>query len=118
MSSSVTIYHNPRCSKSRQTLALLGDQGVAPTVVEYLKTPPSKAELVAVLDLLGLEPRELMRTHEKEYKEQGLADASLSRDQLIDAMLKTPKLIERPIVIANGKAAIGRPPENVLAVLK
>ena len=100
------------------TLALLAANGVEPTVVEYLKTPPSKAELVVMLDLLGLEPRQLMRTKEAEYTEQGLADASLSRDQLIDAMLKTPKLIERPIVIANGRAAIGRPPENVLAVLK
>lgn len=118
MSSTVTMYHNPRCSKSRQTLALLAANGVEPTVVEYLKTPPSKAELVVMLDLLGLEPRQLMRTKEAEYTEQGLADASLSRDQLIDAMLKTPKLIERPIVIANGRAAIGRPPENVLAVLK
>ncbi|MCB1734383.1 MAG: arsenate reductase (glutaredoxin) [Gammaproteobacteria bacterium] len=118
MPTPVTIYHNPRCSKSRQTLALLADNGVDANVVEYLKTPPSKAELVAVLDLLGLEPRQLMRTKEAEYKEQGLADESLSREQLIDAMLQTPKLIERPIVIANGKAAIGRPPENVLAVLK
>lgn len=118
MPTPVTIYHNPRCSKSRQTLALLADNGVEANVVEYLKTPPSKAELVAVLDLLGMEPRQLMRTMEPEYQEQGLDDASLSTDQLLDAMLKTPKLIERPIVIANGKAAIGRPPESVLAVLK
>ena len=113
----VRIYHNPRCSKSRQTLQLLRDKGVEPEIVEYLKTPPTREELEQVLDMLGLEPRQLMRTKEKEYKEQGLADPELSRDQLIDAMLATPKLIERPIVIRDGKAAIGRPPEQVLEIL-
>lgn len=114
---SVEIYHNPRCSKSRQTLQLLQDQGIDPDVVEYLKTPPDKATLGQILDMLGLEPRELMRTKEKEYKALQLDDPSLSRDQLIDAMIANPKLIERPIVIQNGKAAIGRPPEKVLDIL-
>jgi arsenate reductase len=86
-------------------------------VVEYLKTPPDKATLNRILKMLGLEPRQLMRTKEKEYKELGLDDPNLSRDQLIDAMVATPKLIERPIVIKNGKAAIGRPPEKVLEIL-
>ncbi|MEJ2406505.1 MAG: arsenate reductase (glutaredoxin) [Candidatus Thiodiazotropha sp.] len=115
---SITIYHNPRCSKSRQTLQLLDEHHIEPNVIEYLKNPPSREELVAILDMLGIEPRQLMRTKEAEYRELGLDDESLSRDQLIDAMLATPKLIERPIVINNGKAAIGRPPEKVLDILK
>jgi len=114
---SVEIYHNPRCSKSRQTLQLLQERGVEPQVIEYLKTPPDKATLKHILDMLGLAPRQLMRTKEAEYKEQGLDDPSLTREQLIDAMLATPKLIERPIVIKNGKAAIGRPPEKILEIL-
>ena len=114
---SVKIYHNPRCSKSRQTLQLLEDQGVEPEITEYLKTPPDKATLEQILDMLGLEPRELMRTKEAEYKEQGLDNPELSRDQLIQAMIDTPKLIERPIVIKDGKAAIGRPPEKILDIL-
>lgn len=112
-----TIYHNPRCSKSRETLRLITEQGVEPEVVEYLKTPPDRAQLEAILDMLGLEPRQLMRNKEPEYQELGLDDEALSRDQLIDAMLAHPKLIERPIVIRNGKAAIGRPPEKVLDIL-
>ncbi len=114
---SVTIYHNPRCSKSRQTLQLLKERDVEAEVVEYLKTPPDRATLEGLLDLLGLEPRELMRRKEKEYKELGLDDPSLTREQLIDAMAAHPRLIERPIVVANGKATIGRPPENVLDIL-
>jgi len=114
---SVVIFHNPRCSKSRQTLQLLQDNGVEPEVVEYLKTPPSKTRLKQILKMLGLKPRQLMRHKETEYKEQGLADESLTQEQLIDAMLATPKLIERPIVINGDKAAIGRPPENVLEIL-
>ncbi len=117
MSNSIRIYHNPRCSKSRNTLELITEQGKDVDIVEYLKTPPSRKELVEILDMLGLEPRELMRTHEAEYKDNQLADESLSRDQLIDAMVQFPKLIERPIVIHNGKAAIGRPPERVLEIL-
>lgn len=114
---SVTIYHNPRCSKSRQTLQLLQDNDTQADIVEYLKTPPSADELNNILDMLGLEPRQLMRTKEAEYKESGANDDSLSGEQLIDLMIKYPKLIERPIVINNGKAAIGRPPETVLDIL-
>lgn len=114
---SVTIYHNPRCGKSRQTLALLKDQGMEPTVIEYLKTPPSAQELNEILQKLGMEPRELMRKKEAEYQENHLDDASLDRQALINAMVNHPILIERPIVLANDKAAIGRPPEAVLAIL-
>lgn len=114
---SVKIYHNPRCSKSRQTLQLLEEKGLQPEVVEYLKATPSKAELESVLALLRLNPRELMRKGENIYKELNLNDASLSHEQLVNAMLDHPILIERPIVLANGKAAIGRPPESVLDIL-
>lgn len=115
--SQVIIYHNPRCSKSRQTLQLLHDQNIEPTVIEYLQTPPSKQELNDILSKLNMQPRELMRKKEADYKELGLADESLSDTQLIAAMIKHPKLIERPIVVNNGKAAIGRPPENVLEIV-
>ncbi|MBV2092607.1 MAG: arsenate reductase (glutaredoxin) [Candidatus Thiodiazotropha sp. (ex. Lucinisca nassula)] len=111
------IYHNPRCSKSRQTLQLLEEQGVEPEIVEYLKTPPDSETLETILDMLGLEPRELMRRKEPEYKQNQLDNPELSRKQLIEAMVAHPKLIERPIVIKNGKAAIGRPPEKVLEIL-
>ncbi|MDJ0807655.1 MAG: arsenate reductase (glutaredoxin) [Gammaproteobacteria bacterium] len=114
---SVEIYHNPRCSKSRQTLQLLKDKHIEPEVVEYLKTPPDRATLESILDMLGIQPRDLMRKKEKEYKENNLADPDLSRQQLIDAMIAHPKLIERPIVIKNGKAALGRPPEKVLEII-
>ena len=113
----VTIYHNPRCSKSRQTLALLEERGVALEVVPYLEDPPNAAELDRILRLLGLEPRELMRRKEAPYKENGLDDPTLSRETLIAAMIDNPILIERPIVVAGGKAAIGRPPESVLDIL-
>lgn len=114
---SVKIYHNPRCSKSRQTLQLLKDNNIEPEIVKYLETPPSREELEQMLEMLGLEPRELMRRKEKEYRELGLDDPELSREQLIDTMIEHPRLIERPIVIKNGKAAIGRPPERVLELL-
>lgn len=114
---SVKIYHNPRCSKSRQTLQLLEDNGVQAEVIQYLKTPPTANELDAILTLLDMQPRELMRTKEVEYKATGMDNPDLGRDALIAGMLSTPKLIERPIVLANGKAAVGRPPENVLAIL-
>lgn len=114
---SVTIYHNPRCSKSRQTLALLRDNGVEPQIVEYLQTPPSAAELKKILGQLGLAARELMRRKEAEYKVNGLDDDGLGEAELIAAMVAHPKLIERPIVLANGKAALGRPPESVLEIL-
>ena len=125
----VIIYHNPRCSKSRQTLALLQEQGIDPneldfnaasldtTVVEYLASPPSPAQLDDILNKLGLEPRALMRTKEAAYAQAGLDNASLDRQALIAAMVEHPILIERPIVICGDKAALGRPPENVLAIL-
>ncbi|MCW8931894.1 MAG: arsenate reductase (glutaredoxin) [Gammaproteobacteria bacterium] len=115
---STKIYHNPRCSKSRKTLQLLEENGVEPEIIEYLKTPPSKSELKAILQALDMNPRDLMRKGEAEYKENNLADESLSNDQLIDAMLKHPKLIERPIVVTpENKFALGRPPENVLDII-
>ncbi len=113
----VKIYHNPRCSKSRQALQLLKDNNIEPEVVKYLESPPDREELERILDLLGLEPRELMRRREKEYKELGLDDPELSRDQLIEAMVEHPRLIERPIVVKDGRAVIGRPPEKVLELL-
>ena len=117
MTDEVTIYHNPRCSKSRATLELLRKQGIEPTIVEYLKTPPSQAQLARLLDMLGMQPRELMRSKEAEYRDQDLDNPSLKKKDLIRAMHDTPKLIERPIVVANGKAALGRPPEQVLEIL-
>tara|TARA_R110002096_G_scaffold432240_1_gene648757 strand:+ start:181341 stop:181688 length:348 start_codon:yes stop_codon:yes gene_type:complete len=112
-----TIYHNPRCSKSRQTLALLEERGVRPLIREYLNDAPSTQELDDILTMLAMEPRDLMRKKEAEYKENKLGDSSLSRDELLEAMTKYPKLIERPIVIKDGRAAIGRPPEDVLKIL-
>ena len=114
---SVTLYHNPRCSKSRQTLELLQARGISPEIVDYLKTPPDAATLGRILDLLGLKPRELMRKKEAEYAANKLDDPGLSRDALIAAMVAHPILIERPIALAQGKAALGRPPETVLAIL-
>ena len=113
----VKIYHNPRCSKSRQTLQLLQQQAVEPEVVEYLKNPPDKNTLKKILDHLQMTPRDLMRHKEDEYKENHLDDPSLSADELIEAMIKYPKLIERPIVVTDKGIAIGRPPESVLEVL-
>lgn len=117
MTDSTKIFHNPRCSKSRLAMELLSEKGIQPDVVEYLQTPPDKQELENILNMLRIEPRQLMRTHESEYKDNNLADESLSRDQLIKAMIKFPILIERPIVISNGKAAIGRPTETILEIL-
>ena len=113
----IKIYHNPRCSKSRQTLQLLEENGAQPDIIEYLKNSPSKEELKSVLKLLGLSPRDLMRKGESIYKELNLKNVDLSNEQLVNAMLENPILIERPIVLANGKAAIGRPPESVLDIL-
>ena len=110
----VTIYHNPHCSKSRQALQLLRERQVEPDIVEYLETPPSARELGALLDMLGLEPRELMRRKEAEYRELGLEDPRLTRAELIRAMIEHPKLIERPVVVKDGVAALGRPPERIL----
>jgi len=114
---SVVIYHNPQCTKSRQTLALLVARGIQPKIVEYLKTPPSEAELERILRLLKLDPRALMRRKDPEYKQAKLDNPKLTRTALIAALRDHPKLIERPIVLANGQAAIGRPPENVLKIL-
>jgi len=115
---STKIYHNPRCSKSRQTLQLLEENGVKPEIIEYLKTPPSENELKAILAALEMSPRDLMRKGEVEYKDNNLSDELLSDEQLIAAMLKYPKLIERPIVVtADNKFALGRPPESVLEII-
>ncbi len=114
---SVTLYHNPRCSKSRRTLALFQDKGVQPELVHYLETPPDAARLSALLELLGLQPRELMRRQEAPYRTLDLDNPRRSREELIDAMIRHPILIERPIAVGNGRAAIGRPPENALSVL-
>lgn len=113
----VTIYHNPRCSKSRQTLALLQERGIEPRVIAYLEEPPDAATLGELLDLLGLAPRELMRRRETVYRELGLDDPELDRAALIRAMVENPILIERPIVVAGRKARLGRPPEAVLDIL-
>lgn len=113
----VVIYHNPRCSKSRQTLQLLRDRGIEPQVIEYLKHPPGKAKLREILKLLGMKPAELLRTKESTYREAGLERSNITEDQLISAMIEHPVLMERPIVLANGKAALGRPPEKVLEIL-
>jgi len=112
----IKIYHNPRCSKSRNALALLEEQGIEAEVVKYLDTPPSKEELVELLKMLGLSARELMRTKEERYTELGLKDVN-DEDALIEAMVQNPKLIERPIVVKDGKAAIGRPIENIIELL-
>ncbi|MBB5322817.1 arsenate reductase (glutaredoxin) [Marinobacter oulmenensis] len=117
MTEATRIYHNPRCSKSRQTLELLTDRGIDPEIIRYLETPPTEQQLSEILEMLGCQPRELMRIKEKEYREQGLDNPELGREELIRAMVATPKLIERPIVVNNGRAAVGRPPENVLAIL-
>ena len=114
---SVTIYHNPRCSKSRKTLELLRDNGAEPKIIEYLKAPPNAQALKEILEKLDLEPRGLMRKEEEVYKKQGLARDEIGEGELIDAMVANPILIERPIVLANGKAALGRPPESVLQIL-
>jgi arsenate reductase len=112
---SVTIYHNPRCGKSRQTLELLRGRGVEPRIIEYLKTPPDAAELKRLLRQLGMSPRELLR--QKEAAEAGLDRPGLSDDALIARMVANPIVIQRPIVVAGDRAAIGRPPEAVLKIL-
>ncbi|MCU0125400.1 arsenate reductase (glutaredoxin) [Pseudomonas vlassakiae] len=113
----LTLYHNPRCSKSRGALELLEQRGLAPTIVRYLETPPDAATLKALLGKLGIAPRQLLRSGEDEYKSLDLANPALSDAQLIDAMVNHPKLIERPILVAGDKAMIGRPPEKVLEIL-
>jgi arsenate reductase (glutaredoxin) len=113
----ITLYHNPRCSKSRQTLAILEENGIEPQVVEYLETPPSAATLKQLLKKLGIGPRDLLRKGEDAYKENKLNNPSLSDAELIDYMVRYPKLIERPIVVKGNKAVLGRPPENVLELI-
>ena len=113
----LTLYHNPRCSKSRGALELLEARGLAPTVVRYLETPLDAAQLKALLGKLGISARQLLRSGEDEYKALNLADASLSEAQLIAAIAAHPKLMERPILETADKAIIGRPPENVLEIL-
>ena len=117
MADKLTIYFNPNCSKCRLSLELLEQQGQQAEIIEYLNTPPDAATLESILDMLGLEPRELMRKHEKEYTEAGLDDPGLSRADLISAMIEHPRVMERPVVVKNGKAAIGRPPERILDIL-
>ena len=116
--SDLKILHNPRCSKSRQTLELLHNQGLSPQIIEYLKTPVSADELKKIIEQLDYSSaRQLIRKGENVYKQQNLADPTLTEETLISAMLDSPVLIERPIVIFNGKAAVGRPPESVLDIL-
>ena len=112
----ITIYHNPRCSKSRQTLALIQEKGIEPDIIEYLQSPPSETELDNILTMLGKEPAELMRTGEDEFKQHFRA-RDMSRAEAIALMVKYPKVIERPIVVNGDKAAVGRPPESVLDIL-
>lgn len=113
----LTLYHNPRCSKSRSALELLEGRGLSPIIIRYLETPPTASELKTVLSKLGISPRQLLRSGEDEYTQLNLADASLSDEQLIEAMVAHPRLIERPILIAGDVAVIGRPPEKVLEIL-
>ena len=117
MDANITIYHNPRCSKSRQTLQLLREQGVEPDIIEYLKTPPDESTLASILDQLGISAHELTRTGESLYKELGLDQDSPDEAQMLRLLVENPKLIERPIVVTSRGSAIGRPPENVLKLL-
>jgi arsenate reductase len=110
------IYHNPRCRKSRETLALIEESGIEPEVIRYLDTPPSKEELAELVALLGISPKDLIRKGEAIYKEQ-FKGKELSDQEWLEAMVKHPKLIERPIVVEGGKAVLGRPPENVKELL-
>ena len=117
MSNKTTIYHNPKCSKSRATLQLLRENNIDPEIIEYLVDTPDKNTLEKILELLKLEPRDLIRKNEDDYKLSGLDDLSLSDAEVIGILIKFPKLIERPIVLIDGKAVIGRPPENVLEII-
>jgi arsenate reductase len=113
----LTLYHNPRCSKSRSALQLLEERGLTPAIVRYLETPLNAAQLQELLGKLGIRPRQLLRTGEDEYKALGLDDPQLTDEQLITAMTSHPKLIERPILVAGDKAVVGRPPESILEIL-
>ncbi|NOY65783.1 MAG: arsenate reductase (glutaredoxin) [Gammaproteobacteria bacterium] len=112
------ILYNPKCSKCRQTLQLLNDKGIEPDVIEYLNNVPDFSTIEQILDMLGIEPRDLMRTHEAPYKDLDLGRSELGRSELIQAMIDNPILIERPVVIQNGKAVIGRPPEKILDIIQ
>lgn len=116
MNTSFSIYHNPRCSKSRSALAILEEKGIRPAVVEYLKTPPTKEELRAILQKLGMKPEQIVRKGEDVYKQQ-FAGKSLTDAQWLDALAQNPILIERPIVVKGDRAVLGRPPEKVLELL-
>lgn len=113
----IIIYHNPRCSKSRQTLELLRKHNIEPDIIEYLNTPPDPQRLKSLLNMLGLSARQLMRRKEQAYKDADLDNPKLSEEDLIKAMIEQPKLIERPIVVNGDKAVLGRPPENVLEII-
>lgn len=113
----VTIFHNPRCSKSRQTLALLQDQGIEPEIVHYLDNPPDEQTLRDLLSRLELTAAQLIRRGEKEFRALGLGEPDVNEDDLIRAMAEHPRLIQRPIVVAGSKARLGRPPEAVLEIL-
>jgi arsenate reductase len=113
----IKIYHNPKCSKSREALALLQQKKIAPEIVEFLKNPPTEAELVAILAALKLSARDVLRTKEPEYKELGLSNQKITEKQIIGLIVSNPKLLERPIVVNGKKAVIGRPTENILAIL-
>ena len=115
--SEYTIYHNPRCSKSRQTLAILEEKGIDPNIILYLNSTPNENELLSIIKKLGISPRDLLRKGETAYKDQGLSDTSLSDKDLVSAMIEHPKLIERPIVVKGERAVLGRPPENVLELI-
>jgi arsenate reductase len=114
----VTLWHNPRCSKSRETLALLRDKGVEPAIREYLKEPPSKAEVEALMEMVGGEPGALIRDGEAEFKALGRKKADLGKADIVNAIVEHPVLLQRPVVVSGKRAAIGRPPEAVLAILK
>lgn len=113
----IEIWHNSRCSKSREALRLLTDRGVEPKVVEYLKHPPSASRLEEVLRMLDLSPRDLMRTKEEPYRSLGLADSNKTKRELVEAMVAHPVLIERPVIIRGERAVVARPPERALEVL-
>jgi arsenate reductase (glutaredoxin) len=115
---SVTIYHNPRCSKSRATLQLLEDNGVQPDIIEYMKEPPDRATLEKIVSMLGVPVRDLLRSNEQVFKDAGMDDAELTDNDIYEAITQCPTLLQRPIVIVDdNKAALGRPPENVLEIL-
>jgi arsenate reductase len=114
----VTIYHNPRCSKSRAAMEYLEENGIEAEVIKYMDAPPDAAALKELLTMLGMSPRELMRKHEVVFKDAGLDDPTFTDDELIEAMAQCPSLIERPIVVNNGKAVLARPPESILEILK